>query len=32
MPKVKKIDHIAILTGDMDGALNFWRDALELLA
>lgn len=30
MPKVKKIDHIAILTGDMDRALNFWRDALGM--
>ncbi len=30
MPKVKKIDHIAILTGDMDGALNFWHDALGM--
>ena len=27
MPKVIKIDHIAILADDMDKSLNFWRDA-----
>jgi len=30
MAKVKKIDHIAILTDDLDGALRFWRDALGM--
>jgi methylmalonyl-CoA/ethylmalonyl-CoA epimerase len=30
MTKVKKIDHIAILTGDLEEALGFWRDALGL--
>ena len=27
---VKKIDHIAIVVPDIDGALAFWRDALGL--
>ncbi len=30
MPKVVKIDHIAILADDMDKSLNFWRDALGM--
>ena len=30
MPKIKRIDHIAILVSDMDGPLSFWRDALGL--
>jgi methylmalonyl-CoA/ethylmalonyl-CoA epimerase len=30
MTKVKRIDHIAILTGDLDGALSFWQDALGM--
>ncbi len=30
MTKVKKIDHIAILTGDLEGALSFWRDGLGM--
>jgi len=30
MPKVKRIDHIAILTADLEGALGFWRDALGM--
>lgn len=30
MPKVIKIDHIAILADDMDKSLNFWRDALGM--
>jgi methylmalonyl-CoA/ethylmalonyl-CoA epimerase len=28
--KVKKIDHIAILTADLDQALSFWRDGLGM--
>lgn len=30
MPKVVKIDHIAILADDMDKSLSFWRDALGM--
>jgi methylmalonyl-CoA/ethylmalonyl-CoA epimerase len=30
MAKVKRIDHIAILTADLEGALGFWRDALGM--
>ena len=30
MPVIKKIDHIALLTDDLEGALVFWRDALGL--
>jgi methylmalonyl-CoA/ethylmalonyl-CoA epimerase len=30
MAKVKKIDHIAVLTGDLESALSFWRDALGM--
>ena len=30
MPKIKKIDHIAIVVEDIDAALHFWRDALGL--
>lgn len=30
MPKIKRIDHIAIVVDDIDGALGFWRDALGL--
>lgn len=30
MAKVKRIDHIAILVGEMDGPLSFWRDALGM--
>ncbi len=30
MPKVIKIDHLAILADDMEKSLNFWRDALGL--
>ena len=30
MPKIKKIDHIAIVVEDIDAALGFWRDALGL--
>jgi len=27
---IKRIDHIAIVVDDIDAALDFWRDALEL--
>lgn len=30
MPKIKRIDHIAIVVDDIEGALSFWRDALGL--
>ena len=30
MPKILRIDHIAILVNEMDGPLSFWRDALGL--
>lgn len=30
MPNVTRIDHIAILVEDLEGALAFWRDALGL--
>jgi len=30
VPKIKRIDHIAILVDDIEGALGFWRDALGL--
>ena len=30
MPNVKRIDHLAVLTDDLDAALSFWRDALGL--
>lgn len=30
MTKVKKIDHIAILTANLEEALSFWRDALGM--
>ncbi len=30
MPKIKKIDHIAIVVDDIEKALGFWRDALGL--
>ncbi len=30
MPTVKRIDHIAVLTDDIEGALKFWRDALGM--
>lgn len=30
MPKIKRIDHIAIVVADIDAALGFWRDALGL--
>jgi methylmalonyl-CoA/ethylmalonyl-CoA epimerase len=30
MPKITRIDHIAIVVDDIDQALGFWRDALGL--
>ncbi len=30
MGDVKKIHHVAVVVGDIDGALNFWHDALGL--
>lgn len=30
MPKIKRINHIAIVVDDIDEALAFWRDALGL--
>jgi methylmalonyl-CoA/ethylmalonyl-CoA epimerase len=30
MPKVKRIDHIAILVDDLEQTLSFWRDALGM--
>ncbi|HEX6305004.1 MAG TPA: methylmalonyl-CoA epimerase [Anaerolineales bacterium] len=30
MPKIKKIDHVAIVVEDIEEALLFWRDALGL--
>ncbi|MCI0554850.1 MAG: methylmalonyl-CoA epimerase [Anaerolineae bacterium] len=30
MPKVKQINHIAVVVDDMEKALTFWRDALGM--
>ncbi len=30
MPKIKRIDHVAIVVDDIEAALGFWRDALGL--
>ena len=30
MPKIKRIDHVAIVVDDIDSALGFWRDTLGL--
>ncbi len=30
MPRVKRIDHVAIVVDDIDQALTFWRDGLGL--
>src|SRR5512147_3030958 len=30
MPKVKQINHVAVVVDDMEKALSFWRDALGL--
>jgi len=30
MPKVKQINHVAVVVEDMEQALSFWRDALGM--
>jgi methylmalonyl-CoA/ethylmalonyl-CoA epimerase len=30
MPKIKRIDHVAILVDDMEKTLSFWRDGLGM--
>ncbi len=30
MPRVKSINHVAVLVSDMDSALAFWRDGLGM--
>ena len=30
MPKVKQVNHIAVVVDDMEKALSFWRDALGM--
>ena len=30
MPKVKQINHVAVVVDDMQAALSFWRDALGI--
>jgi len=30
MPKIKKIDHVALVVGDIAEALEFWQDSLGL--
>jgi methylmalonyl-CoA/ethylmalonyl-CoA epimerase len=30
MPKIKKINHVAVVVDDMEKSLAFWRDALGL--
>ena len=30
MPKITKINHIAVAVSDIESSLNFWRDALGL--
>jgi methylmalonyl-CoA/ethylmalonyl-CoA epimerase len=30
MPKIKKIDHVALVVGNIDEALEFWQDSLGL--
>jgi methylmalonyl-CoA/ethylmalonyl-CoA epimerase len=30
MPKINRIDHIAVLVDDMESTLSFWRDALGM--
>jgi methylmalonyl-CoA/ethylmalonyl-CoA epimerase len=30
MPQIKKIDHVALVVGDIDEALGFWQDALGI--
>lgn len=30
MPKIKRIDHVALVVDEIEAALNFWREALGL--
>ena len=30
MPKIKKIDHVALVVNDIEAALGFWQDALGI--
>ena len=30
MPRVRQINHVAVVVDDMDKALSFWRDALGM--
>lgn len=30
MPNVKRINHVAVVVGDLEQSLSFWRDALGL--
>ena len=30
MPKIKQINHVAVVVDDMDKSLKFWRDALGI--
>jgi methylmalonyl-CoA/ethylmalonyl-CoA epimerase len=30
MPKIKRINHVAMVVADMEQALSFWRDALGM--
>lgn len=30
MPKIKKINHVAVVVADIDEALKFWQDALGI--
>ncbi len=30
MPKIRRMDHLAVVVADLDEALTFWRDALGL--
>lgn len=30
MPKIKRIHHVALLVEDLEGSLNFWREALGM--
>ena len=30
MPKIKQINHVAVVVADMEKSLSFWRDALGL--
>lgn len=30
MPKVLRIDHVAVVTAELDSSLSFWRDALGM--